>query len=90
MKTKLPCINLGNDAQPSWFLAEHLFILPYQLYKSKLDPIQVAEMIKHACRDPDTNRMLIMEEGLPSIGITAELPRVLVSPVFPCKSIGPL
>ncbi|KAF1350776.1 ribonuclease H-like domain-containing protein, partial [Delphinella strobiligena] len=71
------CVNLGSEAQPSWFLAEHLHILPYQLYKTKLDASEVAEMIKHACRSPDENRGLIMEEGLPSIGITATLPRVL-------------
>lgn len=72
-------MNLGNTAQPSWFLAEHLRILPYQLYKTKLDANEVAEMIRQACRPPDENRTLIMEEGLPSIGITATLPRVLVS-----------
>lgn len=71
-------VNLGNDAQPSWFPAEHLHILPYQLYKSKLDPVQVAAMIKIACRNPEANRKMIMSEGLPSIGITGALPRVLV------------
>lgn len=30
-------------------LCVNLHVLPYQLYKSKLDVLQVAEMIKHAC-----------------------------------------
>lgn len=72
-------VNCGNQQSPSWFPASKLDIVPYQLFKSKLNPEQVAAMIEHACREPKPNKHLILNEGLASIGVTENLPTVLVS-----------
>jgi eukaryotic translation initiation factor 2C len=77
------CIDVGDPAnnKHTWFLSEHLYILPNQPYKRKLDPDLSAAMITVACRAPEVNRNAIMKEGLPAIGIreTGPLPTALGS-----------
>ncbi|KAI9842921.1 MAG: hypothetical protein M1837_006753 [Sclerophora amabilis] len=66
----LPCVDLGGSGQPPmWFPPEKLWILPFQLFRGKLNDEQTGEMIKIACRKPVLNVAAIVGEGLPSLGI---------------------
>lgn len=63
------CVNVGSEQRPTWFLAEHLFVLPNQRYKFKLDGVQTKKMIDQASQRPEVNREAILKEGLRAIGI---------------------
>lgn len=65
------CVNTNPTSAntKAWFLAEDLYILPYQIYKRKLEGKLTSAMIKKACRTPNENVKAIMSEGLPALGI---------------------
>lgn len=66
---EFPTINCGTAANPSWFLAEHLEILPFQIFKRKVPDSLTSLMIKHACHGADMTRALVEHEGLPKLGL---------------------
>jgi eukaryotic translation initiation factor 2C len=69
MITKMPAINCGRDSRPTWYPAEKLSILPYQLFKRTVPDTLTADMLDVACNLPETTRALIEHEGLQKLGL---------------------
>lgn len=65
------CVNTNplSSSTKVWFLAEDLLILPYQIYRRKLEGELTSAMILKACRKPQQNINAIMSEGMPAIRI---------------------
>jgi len=79
----LPVINLGGKYDKSWFAPEFLRILPYQVFRHVVPDTLMADMHKVACRSPETNRILIENEGL---GKLLRNDQLLATPVSPPQS----
>lgn len=64
------CVNLGETGKPTWFLPEHLWVLPNQVYRPKLTGDQTTKMLEHASLQPEQNRHAILTDGIGALGIT--------------------
>ncbi|KAI9651394.1 hypothetical protein NHQ30_001436 [Ciborinia camelliae] len=62
------CINVGSNAKPTWYPADHLKIVEWQLVKKNLPDSYVAAMI-NAAKGPQASKVCIEETALIELGI---------------------
>jgi hypothetical protein len=60
------CVNTNpkDASNPAYFLADDLYILPYQIYKRKIEGSLTSAIIKKPCRPPSENIGAIFSEGI--------------------------
>ncbi|TGO86607.1 hypothetical protein BPOR_0290g00070 [Botrytis porri] len=61
------CINVGSKAEPTWFPADHLKIVEWQIVKKNLPEPYVAAMID-TTKGPQQSKVAIKETGLVELG----------------------
>lgn len=77
---KISAINCGTDSRPTWYPAEKLLILPYQVFKRTAPDTVTADILDVACHTPKTTRALIEHEGLRKLGVVPGVgPQLFVS-----------
>jgi eukaryotic translation initiation factor 2C len=82
-------INVGSDADPVWYAAEMLRILPFQLYSRPVPDHLAQFMVEEAARSPAESQRLIENEGLSHLGfadVKDEAVRFVSRCVLDCKS----
>ncbi|TGO53459.1 hypothetical protein BOTNAR_0295g00060 [Botryotinia narcissicola] len=67
------CINMGSKAEPTWFPADHLKIVDWQIVKKNLPEPYVAAMID-ATKRPHQSKDAIKETGLAELGFLEKSP----------------
>ncbi|TGO08888.1 hypothetical protein BTUL_0187g00070 [Botrytis tulipae] len=67
------CINVGSKAEPTWFPADHLKIVEWQIVKKNLPEPYVAAMID-ATKRPHQSKDAIKETGLAELGFLEKSP----------------
>ncbi|KAF5873532.1 putative piwi-domain-containing protein [Botrytis fragariae] len=65
------CLNMGTTNDPKWYPADKLRIVAGQIFKKQLPERLGSLMIKIAQNLPETNKRLILNSALPSLGIPA-------------------
>ncbi|KAF7949123.1 hypothetical protein EAE96_008292 [Botrytis aclada] len=65
------CLNMGTRTHPKWYPADNLRIVAGQIFKKQLPEIMGSLMIDIAQNLPETNKRLILNGALPSLGIPA-------------------
>lgn len=70
------CVDTNPEGapNPAYFLAEDLYILPYQIYRRKIEGPFNSAMIKKACRSPGENVSAILHEGIAAMGLKLKGP----------------
>lgn len=61
-----PAVNLGTAKAPSWFAAEHLTIIPNQIWARVIPDAVAQDFHNFSCQKPAVSRALIEQEGLKS------------------------
>lgn len=72
LNPRLPVVNVGTTANPSYIPAEVCSIVPGQSSQAKLDPDQTARMIEFAVRRPWINAQSIEQDGTKIVGLSPE------------------
>ncbi|KAF7867569.1 uncharacterized protein EAF02_009760 [Botrytis sinoallii] len=67
------CINVGSKEDPTWFPADHLKIVEWQIVKKNLPEPYVAAMID-ATKTPHQSKVAINETGLAELGFLEKSP----------------
>ncbi|KAF2805607.1 putative RNA interference and gene silencing protein [Mytilinidion resinicola] len=67
---RVPVVNVGNRANPTYLPAQVCHVMPGQNSKSKLDAGQTQQMIRFAVRRPGDNATSIVQEGLETAGLS--------------------
>lgn len=67
------CINVGSNAEPTWFPADHLKIVEWQIVKKNLPEPYVAAMID-ATKRPQQSKVAIKETALGELDFLEEDP----------------
>lgn len=70
---KIPVVNVGTTAKPSYLPAEACLILPGQSSQAKLDPQQTQAMIAFAVRSPWLNARSIDQDGPNEVGLIPQI-----------------
>ncbi|TGO33935.1 hypothetical protein BHYA_0220g00100 [Botrytis hyacinthi] len=67
------CINVGSKVKPTWFPADHLEIVEWQIFKKDIPEPYVAAMIA-ATKRPRQSKFAIKETGLAELGFFEKSP----------------
>jgi eukaryotic translation initiation factor 2C len=66
---KKAAINVGTAADPIYYPAEYLRIMPYQIYKRMLPDSLVESMLEQASHIPTQSRRLVEVKAMQSLGL---------------------
>lgn len=70
----IPVVDVGGPGKKTYLPAELCTIEPGEPHLGKLSPDETSQMLRYAGRKPGVNAHLIVNEGLPKLGLSAGTP----------------